>query len=47
MFMGRLGPLSFGVALLARAPRPIAGEGTPAEGALQADTPPPVEDLAV
>ena len=44
MFLGRLGPLSFGVALVARRPDPAADPG-----ALQTapDAAPPEEDLAV
>ena len=43
MFLGRLGPLSFGVALVAHRPRPAAAPGT-----LQVDPEPfPEEDLAV
>ncbi len=51
MFLGRLGPLSFGVALLTRAHATdatvdgVAGDSE--DGALQADRPIPVEDLAV
>ena len=45
MFLGRLGPLSFGVALVARAPAPADD----APGTLQTDptAAPPEEDLAV
>ena len=47
MFLGRLGPLSFGVALLSRDRAEPVVVPADSDGSIQADQPYPVEDLAV